>query len=215
MGEFEKVLEEQRLYDEALEKKAKAESTLAQIYKKKGPEYCSAHYIRYDELYTAVLQDIQKIIASVHQNKDACIRRIAKKLGVDNISRVRTAHAEIETIQMRLTELDRRFDMMYEDRLSGTISETKFREITKRWDTEQEELQCRLESLQKQVSDVRDVEEGTRQFADMLDRYTQVENLDTELLNRLIDKIIIGDRTRENGEINQKITIQYKFVGAL
>ena len=184
-------------------------------YKKKGPEYCSAHYIRYDELYTAVLQDIQKIIASVHQNKDACIRRIAKKLGVDNISRVRTAHAEIETIQMRLTELDRRFDMMYEDRLSGTISETKFREITKRWDTEQVELQRKLESLQKQVSDVRDVEEGTRQFADMLDRYTQVENLDTELLNRLIDKIIISDRTRENGEINQKITIQYKFVGAL
>ena len=87
--------------------------------------------------------------------------------------------------------------------------------ITKRWDTEQEELQRKLESLQKQVSDVRDVEEGTRQFADMLDRYTHVENLDTELLNRLIDKIIIGDRTRENGEINQKITIQYKFVGAL
>ena len=30
-----------------------------------------------------------------------------------------------------------------------------------------------------------------------------------------LDKIIIGDRTRENGEIKQKITIQYKFVGAL
>ena len=55
----------------------------------------------------------------------------------------------------------------------------------------------------------------TRQFADLLDQYTQVEELDTELLNRLIDKIIIGDRIRVDGEIKQKITIQYKFVGAL
>ena len=97
----------------------------------------------------------------------------------------------------------------------GTISETKFREITKRWEVEQEELHTKMASLQKQLSDVRNAEEGTRQFADLLDQYTQVEELDTELLNRLIDKIIIGDRTRENGEINQKITIQYKFVGAL
>jgi len=62
---------------------------------------------------------------------------------------------------------------------------------------------------------MRDAEEGTRQFADLLDQYTQVEELDTELLNRLIDKIIIGDRIRVDGEIKQKITIQYKFVGAL
>lgn len=56
-------------------------------YKKKGPEYCSAHYIRRDELYDAVLNDIQKIIAAIYKNKDACIKRIAKKLGADNGSR--------------------------------------------------------------------------------------------------------------------------------
>ena len=111
--------------------------------------------------------------------------------------------------------MDKRFDLLYEDRLNGTISETKFREITKRWEVEQEELHTKMESLQKQLSDVRNAEEGTRQFADLLDQYTQVEELNTELLNRLIDKIIIGDRNRVDGEIKQKITIQYKFVGVL
>ena len=162
-----------------------------------------------------MLDDIQKIIAAIHKNKDACIRRIAKKLGADNGSRIRKAQTEVNTIQIRLSDMDKRFDLLYEDRLNGTISETKFREITKRWEAEQEELHTKLECLQKQLSDVRNAEEGTRQFADLLDQYTQVEELNTELLNRLIDKIIIGDRTRENGEIKQKITIQYKFVGAL
>ena len=184
-------------------------------YKKKGPDYCSAHYIRKDELYDAVLDDIQKIIAAIHRNKDACIKRIAKKLGADNGSRIKKAQTEVNTIQSRLSDMDKRFDLLYEDRLNGTISETKFREITKRWEVEQEELHTKMESLQKQLSDVRNAEEGTRQFADLLDQYTQVEELNTELLNRLIDKIIIGDRIRENGEIKQKITIQYKFVGAL
>jgi len=184
-------------------------------YKKKGPAYCSAHYIRYDELYNAVLGDLQKITASIHKNREACIQKIIKKLGADNRTLTRSAETEKEAIQKRLSELDRRFDVLYEDRLDGTITETKFRDMIKRWETEQQELQARLDVLQKQLAEVRDAAEGTLRFADLLDQYTQIDVLDTEILNRLIDRIVIGDRTTENGMIMQKITIQYKFIGEL
>ena len=156
-------------------------------------------------------------IAATHKNKDACIKRIAKKLGADNGSRIKKAQTEVNTIQTRLSDMDKRFDLLYEDRLNGTISETKFREITKRWEAEQEELHTKMESLQKQLSDVHDAEEGTRQFADLLDQYTQVEELNTELLNRLIDKIIIGERENRHSKKNvkQKIRILFKGFGEL
>ena len=101
-------------------------------YKKKGSAYCSAHYIRYDELYNAVLGDLQKITASIHKNREACIQKIIKKLGADNRTLTSSAETEKEAIQKRLSELDRRFDVLYEDRLDGTITETKFRDIMKR-----------------------------------------------------------------------------------
>lgn len=69
--------------------------------------------------------------------------------------------------------------------------------------------------MQKQISDVQDVEADTRRFADLVDQLSQVEELDVELMHRLINKIIIGERSRENGRVKQKITIQYKFVGSL
>ena len=184
-------------------------------YKKKGPEYCSAHYILYDELYAAVLKDIRKIIESVHKDRDTCVQRIAKKLGITDKSRIQYAETEKAAIEQRLSEADRRFDLLYEDRLNGTIPESKFKDVLSRWQTEQAELQTRLEALQKQISDVQDVEADTRRFADLVDQLAQVDALDVELLHRLIDKIIIGERSRENGRVKQKITIQYKFVGSL
>ena len=184
-------------------------------YKKKGPEYCSAHYILYDELYSAVLKDVRKIIELVHKDRDTCVQRIAKKLGMTDKSRIQYAETEKAAIEQRLSEADRRFDLLYEDRLNGTIPESKFKDIIGRWQADQAELQSRLENLQKQISDVQDVEADTRRFADLVDQLSQVDELDAELLYRLIDKIIIGDRSRENGRVKQKITIQYKFVGSL
>ncbi len=42
-----------------------------------------------------------------------------------------------------------------------------------------------------------------------------MEALDKEILNRLIDKIVVGDRINENGKQMQQVRIFYKFLGDL
>ena len=44
-------------------------------------------------------------------------------------------------------------------------------------------------------------------------RYMGAEELDRELLLRLIDKIVVGQKTTVNGEERQEITIHYNLVG--
>ena len=43
----------------------------------------------------------------------------------------------------------------------------------------------------------------------------ELSELDAELLNRLIQTVVIGDRNKENGVTEQSIRINYKFIGEI
>lgn len=50
---------------------------------------------------------------------------------------------------------------------------------------------------------------------DVVRKYTDVQELDQELLNRLIDKIVVGNKVKNASGYMQKITIHYRFIGDL
>ena len=52
-------------------------------------------------------------------------------------------------------------------------------------------------------------------FADIAEQYDDITELDREILNRLIAKIVVGDRIRENGHSMQQVTVYYNFIGNL
>ena len=47
----------------------------------------------------------------------------------------------------------------------------------------------------------------------MIERYSPVKELTEDLLNRLIEKIIIHEKTDENGDKVMPIEIYYRFIG--
>ena len=57
--------------------------------------------------------------------------------------------------------------------------------------------------------------EGVELFADIAEQYDDITELDREILNRLIAKIVVGDRIRENGQSSQQVTVYYNFIGNL
>lgn len=57
--------------------------------------------------------------------------------------------------------------------------------------------------------------QAVEQFTDLISQYDKVMELDRELLNRLIDKIVVGDRIKVDDGYYQKVSIHYKFIGEL
>lgn len=184
-------------------------------YRKKGPDRCSSHYIRYDELYDAVLEDIQLVLASVHNNKEEFVKRVFEKLNNGSDAEAKGAEQELETLEARNAELDRKFDLLYNDRLNGILSEKKFKELSEKCESEQERIQSRIDELRKRVSGSKDSELNVERFAEIAMRYENVETLDRELLNRLVHSIEVGERSKGENGAEQKITIRYRFVGEI
>ena len=184
-------------------------------YKRKGKEACSIHYILKDDLYDIVFADIQKKLKVVKLNEEDFIKQVLKKLGsTDNHQKERILE-EISALEIRIKALDNKFDRLYEDRLDGVISDKRFKEMSSKCEDEQQKLSTRLDELKEHLNQQTEMKVNVSSFVEIIKQYTDVKALDKELLNRLIEKIVIGDKVKTDNGYTQRITIYYKFLGSL
>lgn len=182
-------------------------------YKKKGSDSCHSHYVRYDELYNAVLTDMQEVVSAANVNPEAFIQVVLKNLNdTGKISQLK-AEKEISLLQNKIAEMDLRFEQMYSDKLKGLLSERRFAEMSVKCEAEQDNARARLEELEKSIGDSKDRELQVKRFVDIAKRICDVPELDRHVLNQLIAKIIVGERTKNTSDntVRQRIQIVYKF----
>ena len=122
---------------------------------------------------------------------------------------------EMQELEKQLQKLDEKFDKMYDDRLEGLLSDRKFREMAEKSEIARDKLTARLDELKIQLNTQAVVEDNISRFLDVVRKYTDVQELDSELLNHLIDKIVVGNKIKSDHGYTQKITIQYRFIGDL
>jgi hypothetical protein len=180
---------------------------------KKGKETCSAHYLHYDDIYLVVLADIREKISTIRKNEAEFEQDIRKKLGAIAGSKTAALQDEREKLQTHAKELDRRFDILYEDRLSGLITDIKFKGLSAKIETELEKTNKKLTELGAEIDNQSHTETNVTSFTKLISEINQIDTLDREILNRLIDKIVVSDRQRTNLGFTQQITIFYRFLG--
>lgn len=184
-------------------------------YSKKGKAYCTSHYTLYDELYAAVLADIRQVVAGIHYNKEEFVQKILAKLGSKDDSGTKRIEQEIRLLETRITELSSKFDRLYDDRLEGILSDRKFKELSAKCEAEQDEAETQLAELRIKLTQQDETIQDVQNFINLADTYREITELDTDLLNHLVSKIVVGERVKDGADVVQKITVHYKFIGAL
>lgn len=173
------------------------------------------HFIQYDDLYQLVLTDIQSKLSLLRTNEEFFARRLQVELCNTSTYKMQSLRKEADEVKKRLQLLDKKFDQMYEDKLSGLLPERKFREMTKNSEAEHQQLTEKLAGLESHIAVQETVDDSISQFINIIRKYTDIKTLDSELLNRLIDKIVVGNKVKSKKGYTQKITIYYRFVGDL
>ena len=151
----------------------------------------------------------------IREDKDGFIHKVLHKLDNDCDHEDVRIENEIKALNARVTELDRKFDQLYDDRFNGVLSDRKFKELSAKCEADQDEARARLEMLTKKHQTSKSTEYGVEQFVEMAEQYGELKELDGEILNRLIQSIVIGDRIKVGAENEQDITVNYRFIGKI
>lgn len=175
----------------------------------------STHYIRVDFLEQVVLGEIRRL------TKFACRYEEEFTKAVGNYSKqvlsvqLEAKQKELNTLISRDRELDRLFERLYEDNVSGKVSDERFRKMSFKYEDEQKEIMERMTSLRNTIENLSDKVITTDKFIAAVKKYTRVKKLTARMLNELIDYIEVYHAEIIDGVKTQEITIYYNCIGSI
>ena len=86
--------------------------------------------------------------------------------------------------------------------------------MVQRYDEEQEQLKLRKNLITEVITRTELIYENIENFLPIIRKYTDITELNTHILNELIQKIIVYDKTdNPDGSKSQRVDIYYKFIG--
>ena len=176
---------------------------------------CTSHYISDEALQIVVLENIQRVISYMKDYEDLFIREQIAKSTQDEIKKISKNKKELEKTKNRVIEIDNLFMHIYEDNVSGKISDDRFRNLSFNYDKEQQELKLKIEQLLKDIEDTEKKDTDVTRFISNVKKYTEINHLTAEILNELIEKIVIHQQEKIDGKKTQEIDIYYRGVGII
>lgn len=138
---------------------------------------------------------------------------VEKKTRRDGEDAVRQGEKEYNESKSRIDEIDRIINRLYEDKVSGGLSAERFSGMLTSYETEQETLRAKCETLQKEITAARITSDKARQFIRMVKKFTEIQELTPEIVSTLIERVEIGQAQVLDGVKKQEIKIIYNFVG--
>ena len=174
---------------------------------------CSDHRIYYEDLYNAVLADIQYHARLAYEDRDKAVALAVKMNAKADGNNGKYNESKLKQAKKRYDEVTRLFDRLYEDSLPGRISNDNFTRLIDKYQTEQEQLLGQIQSLENAVQEVKDRQSNAVQWAALMADYVGIQELTAENLNLLVERIEVFDRAEADGEAEQVIRICYRFGG--
>ena len=130
-------------------------------YRRFGREACSCHYIRKDTLEQVVLDDIRRYARLAHEDEESLAEQLNANNGSQEEKRIQALSAELKTAQARYVELDRIMKRLYEDSVTGKITDSRFQKLSAEYETEQAELEKQIINSKNELETIRQTKQDS------------------------------------------------------
>ena len=197
--------------------KRKQDCYICGSYKKRTVD-CTAHFIRTDLLTAGVLSNLRKVTSYAAKHEARFMKLLIEQNEDGDRRRNAAKKKELETAEKRISELSAIFKRLYEDSVTGRISDERFTELSADYEAEQKELKERAARLREELSKAQEATANAEKFMNVVRRHTTIEELTPTLLREFVEKIVVHESVALDGKRRgklrrQEIEIYYSFVG--
>ena len=186
---------------------------ICQTYNRMEKDACTSHKIEARALTYLVLKDIQDLAKEAMKDADAFYNRLAKRMEKQYRTDFTELKKEYGRLQSRNEEIDGIIGSLYADKSKGILSEKRFVKMLSDLENEQSDNETRMQELSKLLNES-DAQDGDiRLFIEEIRKVGVIRELDEAVLNRLIDRIFIGETIKTDQGKVKEVRIVYNFVG--
>jgi len=175
----------------------------------------STHYVRVDFLEKVVLAEIRRLTRFACRYEDQFVKVVSDLSKEAMQSQIDAYQSEARSLMSRDKELDRIFERLYEDNLSGKITDERFQKMSVSYDNEQKDLRERLNRLNNILEELNCKTASTEKFVEAVRKYTRVKKLTSHMVTELIERIEVHHTEKIDGVKTQKLVIYYNCIGSI
>ena len=175
----------------------------------------STHYVRVDFLEEVVLGEIRRLTKFASLYEDEFVKAVIGHSQQAEQTDRKLKEKELKTLLARDEELDGLFERIYEDNVSGKLSDDRFAKMSRRYEDEQKELSEKIKKLRSEIEKQSSRSMTTDMFIGLVRKYTRARKLTPRMLNELIEKIEVFNAEKIDGVWEQRLRIHYNCVGTI
>ena len=175
----------------------------------------STHYVRVDFLEEVVLGEIRRLTKFASLYEDEFVKAVIGHSQQAEQTDRKLKEKELKTLLARDEELDGLFERIYEDNVSGKLSDDRFAKMSRRYEDEQKELSEKIKKLRSEIEKQSSCSMTTDMFIGLVRKYTRARKLTPRMLNELIEKIEVFNAEKIDGVWEQRLRIHYNCVGTI
>ena len=175
----------------------------------------STHYVRVDFLEEVVLGEMRRLTKFANLYEDEFVKAVIGHSQQAEQTDRKLKEKELRTLLARDEELDGLFERIYEDNVSGKLSDDRFAKMSRRYEDEQKELSEKIKKLRSEIEKQSSRSMTTDMFIGLVRKYTRARKLTPRMLNELIEKIEVFNAEKIDGVWEQRLRIHYNCVGTI
>ena len=175
----------------------------------------STHYVRVDFLEEVVLGEIRRLTKFASLYEDEFVKAVIGHSQQAEQTDRKLKEKELKTLLARDEELDGLFERIYEDNVSGKLSDDRFAKMSRRYEDEQKEMAEKIKKLRSEIEKQSSRSMTTDMFIGLVRKYTRARKLTPRMLNELIEKIEVFNAEKIDGVWEQRLRIHYNCVGTI
>ena len=180
-------------------------------YTNKGKTACTAHTIRQEYIVQVVLDDIRSYAKQACRDESLLTERLLQANKENSRNKIFALEKKLEEKERRISEIDRLVQALFEEKMKGSVSESRFLRMTKKYDLEQMALTEEKSSLARKIQVLKQEEKDISAWVERIKDCISIRELTREMVVELIEAIEISEAKTVCQEEHQNIKIIYKF----
>ena len=173
------------------------------------------HYVREDAVYEVVMLELRRLAMLLKEDEAAFAELLARETDREILAKRKHLESELQQALLRNDTVSQTVQKLYEDNVSGKVSDEWFLQLANRYETERMDLKAKIASIRDELSAMGTAQKGRDTFLAAVRRFMDMETLTAPLLQELIDRIEVHEVEGRGKNRTQRIVIYYRFVGYL
>lgn len=182
-------------------------------YARSGKSACTIHTIYENVLEQIVLEDIREKARFAAHDPEMLAQHILRLKDKEAQSHRTSCEQELKAVKTRLDELERLMQSLYEDKYSGTVPQSVFQTLIRKYETERVEKAAALPELERRARSAMESRQDAGRWTEIIRQYTEITKLDESMLFALVDRIEVGEAQKVRGVRVRDVKVYYRYVG--